>query len=97
VELYKRESNAKVKERLLLVIRVIDDKEMPAHVAKGGYIGVSLGPRTGFKGIVRKALRDYKTKQTKEWKITTDSFRCICKNKKNVNGKQTRMDYQTSK
>jgi putative transposase len=35
VELYKRESNAKVKERLLLVIRVIDDGELPAHVAKG--------------------------------------------------------------
>lgn len=35
VELYKRESNAKVKERLLLVIRVVDDKELPARVAKG--------------------------------------------------------------
>ena len=35
MELYKRESNAKVKERLLLVIRVVDDKELPAHVAKG--------------------------------------------------------------
>jgi len=35
VELYKRESNAKVKERLLLVIKVVDDGELPAHVAKG--------------------------------------------------------------
>ena len=35
VESYKTESNAKVKERLLLVIRVVDDKEIPAHVAKG--------------------------------------------------------------
>ena len=34
VELYKRESNVKVMERLLLVIRVIDDGELPAHVAK---------------------------------------------------------------
>ena len=34
VELYKRESNVKVKERLLLVIRVIDDGELPAHIAK---------------------------------------------------------------
>lgn len=34
VELYKRESNAKVKERLLLIIRVVDDRELPAHVAK---------------------------------------------------------------
>lgn len=35
MELYKRESNAKVKERLLPVIRVVDDKELPARVAKG--------------------------------------------------------------
>jgi transposase len=35
VELYKREPNAKIKERLLLVIRVVNDKELPAHVAKG--------------------------------------------------------------
>lgn len=34
VELYRKESNAKVKERLLLVIRVVDDGELPAHVAK---------------------------------------------------------------
>jgi transposase len=34
VESYKSESNAKVKERLLLVIRVVDDGELPAHVAK---------------------------------------------------------------
>ena len=35
VELYRRESNAKVKERLLLVIRVVGDGELPAHVVKG--------------------------------------------------------------
>ena len=35
VELYRRESNAKVKERLLLVIRVVGDGEPPAHVVKG--------------------------------------------------------------
>jgi len=34
VELYRKESNAKVKERLLLVIRVTDDGELAAHVAK---------------------------------------------------------------
>lgn len=34
VDLYKRELNAKVKERLLLVIRVIVDGELPAHVVK---------------------------------------------------------------
>ena len=33
-ELYKRESNTKVKERLLLVIRVIVDGELPAHAVK---------------------------------------------------------------
>ena len=35
IEIYKKESNAKVKERLLLVIRVIGDGELPAHVVKG--------------------------------------------------------------
>lgn len=34
VEIYKRELNAKIKERLLLVIRVIVDGELPAHVVK---------------------------------------------------------------
>ena len=34
VELYRRELNAKVKERLLLFIRVIVDGELPAHVVK---------------------------------------------------------------
>jgi hypothetical protein len=31
IEIYRRELNAKVKERLLLVIRVIVDGELPAH------------------------------------------------------------------
>jgi transposase len=35
VEIYKKESNAKVKERLLLIIRVVDERELPAHVVKG--------------------------------------------------------------
>ena len=35
VEIYKKESNAKVKERLLLVIRVVDERELPSHVVKG--------------------------------------------------------------
>jgi putative transposase len=34
IELYRRELNAKVKERLLLVIRVIVDGELPAHAVK---------------------------------------------------------------
>ena len=34
VQLYRKESNAKVKERLLLIIRVKDDGELPAHVVK---------------------------------------------------------------
>lgn len=35
VEIYRKESNAKVKERLLLIIRVIDDGELAAQVVKG--------------------------------------------------------------
>jgi hypothetical protein len=34
VERYKKESNAKVKERLLLIIRVVDERELPSHVVK---------------------------------------------------------------
>lgn len=34
-ELYKRESNTKVKERLLLILRVEGDEQLPAHVVKG--------------------------------------------------------------
>lgn len=34
LELYRKEVNAKVKERLLLVIRVMIDGELPAHVVK---------------------------------------------------------------
>ena len=33
-ELYKRESNTKVKERLLLILRVEGDEQLPAHVVK---------------------------------------------------------------
>jgi putative transposase len=33
-ELYKGESNPKVKERLLLILRVEGDKRLPAHVVK---------------------------------------------------------------
>ena len=32
--IYRKESYAKVKERLLVVIRVVDYGELPAHVAK---------------------------------------------------------------
>jgi transposase len=34
VGIYRKESNAKVKERLLLVTRVVNDGELPAHVAE---------------------------------------------------------------
>ena len=34
LEVYRKEVNAKVKERLLLVIRVMIDGELPAHVVK---------------------------------------------------------------
>jgi len=33
-ELYKRESNTKVKERLLLILRVEGDEQLPARVVK---------------------------------------------------------------
>jgi hypothetical protein len=94
VELYKRESNAKVKERLLLVIRVVDDIELPAHVAKGLH---RSKPWASY-WLQRYNREDIKGLQNKpEWKNTTDSFTRIQENKKDFNEKQTRMDYQTSK
>ena len=36
-ELYKRESNTKVKERLLLILRVEGDEQLPARVVKAIY------------------------------------------------------------
>jgi len=76
----------------LLVIGVVDDGELPAHVAKGLHRSkawtsywLQRYSREGIKGLQNKP------------KSTTDSFRSIHENKKDVNGKQTRMDYQASK
>lgn len=33
-ELYRRESNPKIKERLLLILRTEDDRQLPSHVVK---------------------------------------------------------------
>ena len=61
IEIYKKESNAKVKERLLLVIRVVDDGELPAHVVKGihrskpwGSYWLERYSKEGIKGLRNK-------------------------------------------
>lgn len=61
VDLYRKESNAKVKERLLLVIRVVDDGELPAHVVKGihrskpwGSYWLERYSKEGIKGLRNK-------------------------------------------
>src|SRR6478672_3867067 len=61
VELYRKESNAKVKERLLLVIRVVGDGEIPAHVLKGihrskpwGSYWLERYSKEGLKGLRNK-------------------------------------------
>jgi hypothetical protein len=59
VEIYKKESNAKVKERLLLIVRIVGDGELPAHVVKPWLL-------TGLNDIVRKALKDWETNQREE-------------------------------
>ncbi|HEY9386249.1 MAG TPA: hypothetical protein VIP70_04365 [Nitrososphaeraceae archaeon] len=33
-ELYKRESNPKLKERLLLILITVNDEQLPSHVVK---------------------------------------------------------------
>jgi transposase len=61
VDLYRKELNAKVKERLLLVIRVVDDGELPAHVVKGirrskpwGSYWLERYSKEGIKGLRNK-------------------------------------------
>ena len=61
IEIYKKESNAKVKERLLLVIRVVDDGELPAHVVRGTHRSKPWGSywlerysKEGLKGLRNK-------------------------------------------
>jgi hypothetical protein len=51
LEPYKRESNAKVKERLLLAIRLVDDGQLPAHVAKELLMSKLLADKEGIKGL----------------------------------------------
>ena len=61
MDLYRKESNAKVKKRLLLVIRVVDDGELPAHVVKGihrskpwGSYWLERYSKEGIKGLRNK-------------------------------------------
>ncbi len=61
IEIYKKESNAKVKERLLLVIRVVGDGELPAHAVKGihrskpwGSYWLERYSKEGIKGLRNK-------------------------------------------
>jgi len=51
LEPYKSESNAKVKERLLLVIRLVDDGELPAHVARELLMSKLLANKEGIKEL----------------------------------------------
>jgi putative transposase len=61
VEPYRKETNAKVKERLLLVIRIVDDGELPAHVAKELHRSkpwtsywLQRYSKEGIKGLINK-------------------------------------------
>ena len=47
VNLYKKENDPKVKERLLLVIRVREDGQIPFHVVKDMHIEAILGHHAG--------------------------------------------------
>ena len=47
VNLYKKENDPKVKERLLLIIRVREDGQIPFRVVKEMHIEVILGLQTG--------------------------------------------------
>lgn len=98
-ELYKRESNTKVKERrLLLVIRVIVDGELPAHdvvkeIRRSKPWGSYWLERYDKEGI--KGLRD----KPRSGRIPQISLSISTRIRKTLReSRQTwMMDYQTSK
>ena len=54
IRLYKKETNFKVKERLLLVIKVKCDNVIPAYAAVMNYIEVDPGDYTGWIDFPKK-------------------------------------------
>jgi transposase len=61
---YKRESDADVKERILLVLNVVYDKHIPAQVARD--LHRSRTWASDWLEIQRRRIRRIK-KQTKKW------------------------------
>lgn len=94
-ELYKRESNSKVKERLLLILRVEADEQLPAHVVKDMHRTKPWASywlnRYNKEGI--DGLRD----KPKSGRIPQISLEVVTRiRKRKINRKQTRMDYYTT-
>ena len=55
--LYRKESRGRLRERLLLVLKVDGDGMIPAHVAKEP-TEVEHGLPTGLQDIIKKVLMD---------------------------------------
>jgi len=55
--LYKRESDPNVKERLLLVLKVEVDGKIP-RILQRSYIEVELGLQTGLHDMIKKESTD---------------------------------------
>lgn len=57
--LYKRESDPNVKERLLLVLKVEVDGKIPSQLMlQRSYIEVEPGLQTGLQGMIKKESTD---------------------------------------
>ena len=54
IRLYKKETNLKVKERMLLVIKVENDDVIPAYAADELHIEVDHGHYTGWIDSLQK-------------------------------------------
>jgi putative transposase len=96
--LYRKETDPKVKERLLLVLRIKSDGEIPAHAAKELHRSkpwasewLARFAKEGVGGLKNrpKRIKERKTNKT----ISKDCF----SDKKRITRKQARMDYKTGK
>ena len=90
VNLYKKEKDPKVKERLLLVIRVMCDHQIPYHVVKemnrSNPWASDWLKRYGNEGI------DWVKRQSKKWQKTRVTRRDKVRDKDHPHGKQSGLD-----
>ena len=92
-KIYRSEHDTNVKERMLLVLKVTYDKQIPAQVARD--LHRSRTWASDWLEIQGRRLRRLKG-QNKNRKTSRYIRRSIIRDKKRVSIQQTRMDYKTA-